>query len=602
MRAMPNFLRSATLALAIVVLQACGGGGGGDSAPAAVAPSAAPSTGTPATGTPTNTTPTSGSPTGSTPTSPVSTVTVVVSGTATYQFVPYHTTNTATNAAGSLNYAASFNKPIRGITIQAILGAGTASEQVFASTVTSSTGSYALNVPVNTSYVIRARAELVKTTGVAQWNLSVVDNTVRDALWVLETVPASTTSTNVVRNLNAGTTWNGTDYTQDSRPAGIFTMLDSMYSSMQQIASAQPNVIFPKLTIHWSPRNTDSAATQDLATGQLGGKTFFRFATTTTFSLGVTTTVATRDIYVLGKANADADEFDISVLAHEFGHYLQNVFSVGNVSTGGGHGTGDKLDMTLAFSEGWGNAYSSIARNDAFYADSGGPSQTSGALIDFSNTSAITNKGWFNEDSVTNSIYKFYVSAGFAPVWAALTGPMRTQASLPTIFSFAAAVRSTNVATVTTALNNVISANLISTTADEWGTGETNDGGLASNLPVYSTLAFNAPTTVCYSVINMPVNDPDINKLGMVKYHRHTLSTTNAAATRTVRVNFEANRDVDFDVYQTGVLKARAANITVAGGTFESRTVNLSAGEVVIRTRDYITATAPATCATLAIN
>jgi hypothetical protein len=602
MRAMPNFLRSATLALAVVVLQACGGGGGGDSAPAAVAPSTAPSTGTPATGTPTNTTPTNGSPTGSTPTSPVSTVTVVVSGTATYQFVPYRATAVAgVGAAGSLNYAASFNKPIRGVTVQAIQGAGTAAEQVISSTVTSNTGSYALNVPANSGYVIRVRAELLKSSGPAQWNVSVLDNTAANALWALETASASTTTTNVVRNLNAGTTWNGIDYTQNTRPAGIFTMLDSMYESMQQIVSAQPNVIFPKLTVHWSPANTDTAATQDLPTGQLGGKTFFRFATTTTFSLGVTTTVATREIYVLGKANADADEFDISVLAHEFGHYLQNVFSVGNVSLGGGHATGNKLDMTLAFSEGWGNAYSSIARNDPFYADSGGPSQTSGGLIDFSNTNTITNKGWFNEFSVANSIYKLYFSAGFAPVWAALTGPMRTQASLPTIFSFAAAVRSANVATVTTALNSVISANSISTTADEWGMGETNDGGLASNLPVYTTLAFNAPTTVCYSIVNM-TDATDINKLGMVKYHRHTLSTTNAAALRTVRVNFEANRDVDFDVYQTGVLKARANNITVAGGTFESKTVNLSAGEVVIRTRDYITATAPATCATLAIN
>ncbi len=178
---------------------------------------------------------------------------------------------------------------------------------------------------------------------------------------------------------------------------------------------------------------------------------------------------------------------------------------------------------------------------------------------------------------------------------------MRTQASLPTIFSFAAAVRGANIAADTTALNNVLTANAISISADEWGVGETNDGGLASNLPVYSTLAFNSATPVCYSTAN--ITDPtDINKLGMVKYHRHTLSSTNAAAIRTVRVNFEANRDVDFDVYQTGALKARAANITVAGGTFESRTVNLNAGEIVIRTRDYITATAPTTCATLTIN
>lgn len=607
MRSTPNFLHSLTLALTVVVLQACGGGGGGGTTiPLVTDPTVnTPVINTPVINTPVVNTPVIATPVIATPViaTPVITVPpVIVSGTATYQFVPYRPASVAgVGAAGSLNYAASFNKPIRGVTIQAVKNPGTGLEEILSTTTTSITGSYALNVPGNTSYVIRVRAELIKTSGAAQWDVRVLDNTAANALWVLETAPASTTSTNVVRNLNAGTTWNGTGYTQSSRPAGIFTMLDTVYASIQQIVTAQPNAVFPKLAIYWSPLNTDTAATQDLATGQLGGKTFFRFSSTTAVSGGVTTTTAKREIYVLGKADADADEFDIAVIAHEFGHYLQNVFSVGSVSTGGGHGEGDKLDMTLAFSEGWGNAYSSIARNDAIYADSGGPGQSSGFVIDFSNTIAITNKGWFNEISVANSIYKFYVNAGFAPVWTALTGPMRTQASLPTIFSFAAAVRSANVATVTTALNSVISANLISTAADEWGTGETNNGGDASNLPVYNPLVFNTATPVCYSVVNMPVNDPDINKLGMVKYHRHLLSSTNAAALRTVQVNFEANRDVDFDVYQTGVRKARADAVTAPGGTSESKTVTLSAGEVVIRTRDYITATAPANCATLII-
>jgi hypothetical protein len=605
MRSTPNFLHSLTLALTVVVLQACGGGGGGGTTiPAVTDPTVntpvinSPVINTPVVNTPVIATPVIATPVIATPV--ITAPPVTVSGTATYQFVPYRPASVANvGAAGSLNYAASLSKPIRGVTIQAVKNSGTALEEILSTTTTSNTGSYALNVPSNTGYVIRIRAELIKTAGAAQWDVRVLDNTAANALWVLETAPASTTSTNVVRNLNAGTTWNNTGYTQSSRPAGIFTMLDTMYTSIQQIVAAQPAAVFPKLAIYWSPLNTDTP-TQDLATGQLGGKTFFRFSSTTTFSGGVTTTTAKREIYVLGKADADADEFDIAVIAHEFGHYLQNVFSVGSVSTGGGHGEGDKLDMTLAFSEGWGNAYSSIARNDAIYADSFGPGQASGFVIDFSNTTAIRNKGWFNEDSVTNSLYKFYVSAGFAPIWTALTGPMRTQASLPTIFSFAAAVRSTNVATVTTALNSVISANLISTTADEWGTGETNNGGDASNLPVYNPLVFNTATPVCYTTVNM--TDPtDINKLGMVRYHRHTLSPANAAALRTVQVNFEANRDVDFDVYQTGVRKARADAVTALGGTSESKTVTLSAGEVVIRTRDYITDTAPANCATLII-
>lgn len=590
MRIVSKLLSTTAVVLAALALQACGGGGG-------EAPAPAPNTDTNTGG---GTTVTGGGTTPSVNTT-TPTQTIVVTGTATYEAVPYRTvTVTGQGSAGSLDYSAAVRKPIRGVTVQAVKNSGLATEEILATSSTTATGGYTLNVPINTQYSVRMRAEMLKTTGAALWNVTVLDNTFNDALWVVETGVGVTTTTNAVRNINAATTWNGTGYNQSTRPAGIFTMLDTLYDSIQQIATTQPTVTFPKLTVHWSPANTDSAATADLPLGQLGGKTFFRSATTTTFVAGVTTTVATRQIYVLGKADVDSDEFDRGILAHEFGHYLQNVFSVANVSLGGGHGLGNRLDMTLAFSEGWGNAYSSIARNDPVYADAGGVSQASGFTINFGNTAVITNKGWFNEISVANSIYLLFKDAGFAPVWNALTGPMRTQASLPTIFSFAAAVRGAGVPAATTALNNVLTANLISTTSDEWGNNEINNGGAASNLPVYTPLAFNTATSTCYNTVNM-TDATDINKLGMVKYHRHTLTAANAGA-RNVRVNFEANRDVDFDVFQNNVRVARAAALTPAGGTFEAKAVNLSAGEVVIRTRDFITNTAPLTCSTLLLN
>jgi hypothetical protein len=620
MRIVSRFLSTTAVVLAAVALQACGGGGGGEAGTPAGAVSPVTGGGTVTSaqtvtdtngvcsdvaGLPFSTTQAAPAYNSTTVAPPItlpaaSSSTVIISGTATYEAVPYRAvTVTGQGSAGSLDYAATVRKPIRGVTIQAV---NLVTNEVLATTTTSITGSYALNVPINTTYSLRVRAEMIKAYGPAQWNVSVLDNTANDALWVLEKTASNTTTTNVISNFNAATTWNGTGYTQASRPAGIFTMLDTLYTSMQQIASAQPAVFFPKLTVHWSPLNTDTASAANLATGQLGGKTFFRNTSNTTLVGGVSTTVTNRQIYVLGKADVDSDEFDSAILAHEFGHYLQNVFSVANVSLGGGHGLGNRLDMTLAFSEGWGNAYSSIARNDPVYADAGGPSQANGFKIDFGNTAAITNKGWFNEISVANSIYLLFTNAGFAPVWNALTGPMRTQASLPTIFSFAAAVRGAGVVATNTALNNVLTANLISTTSDEWGNNETNNGGAASNLPVYTPLAFNTATSTCYNTVNM-TDATDINKLGMVKYHRHTLTAANAGQRKT-RVNFLADRDVDFDVYQPGVRAARAANVTAAGGTTECKLVNLTAGEVVIRTRDFSVANVPtgAGCATLTLN
>ncbi len=629
MRIVSKLLSTTAVVLAALALQACGGGGGGE-APAGTTAGTTTPAGT--TTTPGGTSTTTGAstqvvttangvcsdlaglPFSTTQAAPAynstslpppsttpaaSTATVSISGTATFDAVPYRTTTvTGQGSAGSLDYSAAVRKPIRGVTVQAINSAN----QVIDSTTSSSTGSYVLNVPTNISYTLQVRAEMIKAFGPAQWDVSVLDNTAGDALWVVQSTVGSTTTTNVVRSINAPTTWNGVGYDSVGRPAGIFTMLDTLYDALQQISMAQPNVFFPKLTVHWSPTNTDTAATANLPLGQLGGKTFFRSSTTTTFVAGVSKSLTNRQIYVLGKADVDSDEFDRGILAHEFGHYLQNVFSVANVSLGGGHGLGNRLDMTLAFSEGWGNAYSSIARNDPVYADSGGVSQASGFTINFGNTAVITNKGWFNEISVANSIYLLFKDAGFAPVWNALTGPMRTQASLPTIFSFAAAVRGAGVPAATTALNNVLTANLISTTSDEWGNNETNNGGLASNLPVYNTLAFDTPATTCYTTSNM-TDVTDINKLGMVKYHRHTLTAANAGQRKT-RANFLANRDVDFDIYQVGVRAARAAGVTPAGGTTECKVANLTAGEVIIRTRDFAVTNVPtgAGCATLTLN
>ena len=70
--------------------------------------------------------------------------------------------------------------------------------------------------------------------------------------------------------------------------------------------------------------------------------------------------------------------------------------------------TDDKLDMTLAFGEGWGNAYSSILRNDQIYADSFVLSLRQGFVFDITDTSGLQNNGWFNEDSVAKVIYGLY--------------------------------------------------------------------------------------------------------------------------------------------------------------------------------------------------
>ena len=168
------------------------------------------------------------------------------------------------------------------------------------------------------------------------------------------------------------------------------------------------------------------------------------------------------------------------------------------------------------------------------------------------------------------------------------------------MFSFAAAVRSGGNAAASSALNTLLAAQNIGTAgADQWGSTESNNGGNASNLPVYAQLALGTATPVCF--INTNVTDDTANKLGSIRYYRFTLAS---AGTRTVTANFAAGRDIDFDVFQRGELVARAAADNLPAGTSESKSVNLAAGEVVIRVKDYVTTSPPvgANCATLRVN
>lgn len=62
-------------------------------------------------------------------------------------------------------------------------------------------------------------------------------------------------------------------------------------------------------------------------------------------------------IYVFSIVGGDTDEYDDDVLYHEFGHYAADHFSWDD-SPGGPHRlTNDDLDMRLAWSEGWGDAF-----------------------------------------------------------------------------------------------------------------------------------------------------------------------------------------------------------------------------------------------------
>lgn len=435
----PFLARSACLAVLLagmVPATGCGGSGGDDATPATASPCAAV----------------------------VATAgTVIVTGTAQFVSVPNHP------VTGALDYAAAAPKPIRGATAELLNAAGTS----LASCVTNDSGAYAFRVAGATGEVrVRVRAEMRKTSaGDGQWDFSVRDNTRGDALYVLDS-PAVTPALGGVtqRNVLADSGFDGTRYS-GSRAAGPFAILDVVFDATKKVRSVSPQQVFPPLQLFWSVKN--APANGALADGAIG-TSFYAFDPDKGHVL-----------FLLGQEDVDTDEYDAHVVAHEWGHYFQHAFSR-NDSLGGGHGPGEKIDMRVAFSEGWGTAWSGMALGSPIYADSGQAGQAGGFIIDMAQQPEANDQGWYSESSVQFLLFSFHQSAnvGFTPIYKVMTGPLKTSPAFTAMHNFATLLKAAAPGGVAT-INTLLQGQQISQVNDVFGAAETNDGGIALALPIY---------------------------------------------------------------------------------------------------------------------
>ena len=156
-------------------------------------------------------------------------------------------------------------------------------------------------------------------------------------------------------------------------------------------------VNLPLLKVNWSPNNVP----------QPGSKPQGRIGTSHYSFLE-------KEIYVLGRAGVDTDEFDAHIIVHEWGHFFEANLSRAD-SPGGPHSSGDILNPRLAFGEGYGNALASILLPEPIYADT---THWSGSTLtafgfDAESEPSITddpNKGAFSEMSVFRLLYDLYDS------------------------------------------------------------------------------------------------------------------------------------------------------------------------------------------------
>ena len=465
---------------------------------------------------------------------------VALSGQVTYQRVNH---NATTNA---LDYSSISVLPVRGATVQARSGSSTTAcsgGNVLASTTTDATGNYSLTVNSGATLKVCVRAEVLRAdagAGQPSWDVQVRDNTSGDAIYILESAALTPTAA-TTQNLLASTGWGGTGYTS-TRAAAPFAILDSIYTAIQKVLTVDAATDFPALDVYWSVNNTNAGSVtnpSDVAAGRIG-----------------TSLYRADKIYVLGDDNNDTDEFDGHVIVHEYGHYVEDNLSRSD-SIGGSHSGGDKLDLRVAYGEGFGNAWSGMVTGDPRYQDSFGNLQGQGFDINVETDTVFSSlDGWFNETSVQAILYDLYdstneggasgdaVALGLGPLWSVWIGAQRTTPATTSIHSFLAALRSANAGSVA-AIDALAAANDVHST-DEWGAGETNDGGLPGlALPVHSTYAIGQGSTV-FCTTNQ-LGEP--NMLG----NRRLLRITPASnGTRTFSVTATGTNDADAVLFLAG--------------------------------------------------
>ena len=256
---------------------------------------------------------------------------VDVTGQVTFARVPF-----GPNLSSGLNYASPVQRPARGVTVRA-RDAGT--QTVLATASSDDTGNYTLSVASNTTIAIEVVAQMQRT-GTPSWNVRAQDG-LTGSPYTYTLAGSFNSSAGGSHNVAIPTGISAAGVAAGARPSGPFAALDTIYQGMQTILGVAPNTTFPALIVDWGSQTEG---------------TFF-------------TAGGGQHIALLSDLAEDTDEFDQHVVAHEFGHYIELNFSRAD-NIGGAHGLGDKLDIRVAFGEGFGYAFAAIVLNDPVARDS----------------------------------------------------------------------------------------------------------------------------------------------------------------------------------------------------------------------------------------
>jgi hypothetical protein len=509
---------------------------------------------------------------------------ITVSGNLQYEFVPPF------SDCRGLNYAETELRPIRSATVQLI---DVDNQAVIDSGISSESGAYSFTVAGQRQVFIRVRAEL-KRVGSPAWDVEVRDNTsstgsplANRPLYTLDSTSFNTGSSDQVLNLTASTGWDGVAYS-GPRAAAPFAILDVIYAAISLVLDADPHAGFAPLDVFWSVNN--STVQGQITSGDIG-TSFYRSGD--------------NSLFLLGKADDDTEEFDSLVIAHEWGHYFEDNFSRSD-SVGGPHGPFDRLDMRLAFGEGWATALAGMVMADFRYCDTFGTGQGAGFEIDLEQDMSSP-RGWFNELSAMSIMYDLWDSPvgdddlgslGFRPLFEVFVDDQANTPAFTSLFSFMAALKA-RYPEQAAFVDSLLAQHTITGT-DAYGSGEINDaedvGDALDVLPVYSEITPDGtPVELCsnsqydsardgnklsvYRYLRMRINDPAPYRITATTQSPPSLPAPGFDCSDTSDPDVSSYSDPDF-------LLVRNGQILLAGLSCTANSE--SATSAVLPTGDYV--------------
>lgn len=479
--------------------------------------------------------------------------TVTISGALSFGYVPFGPEGTGLNYFGQHFIMMSAEVLVEAIdvTSQAVLASGR-----FA-------GGYTFAVPSQREIAIRVTADMSRQDPqpLPHWQVVVRDlDENGNPIGPIHayTTPPFDSGAGGTHDVEIPSGWDGAGELVGPRHAAPFAILEAVMDGLMTVRAVDGTVNFPELTIDWAP-------------GNIGGDTFY-----------ITDPDGSNPRIVLSaEPDVDTDEYDPQVILHEFGHYIEDVFSRSD-SFGGPHGFGDLLDMRVAFSEGFATVFGAIALGDSVYRDSFGVDQGNDSFFDIEHDEQVA-EGWYSEASAWEIVWDLFdlafdedddIGFGFPAIWEVLIGPQRDTDALTSMFSFVTAFKQAQPAQAPAIDVLLANEQIEGPMIDIFGSTETNDAGSPDVLPVYTPVQIGQTVQVRstdeFGTINKLSND------------RFLLLSLAAPANVHFTVSAASGRDADILIFRKGMFVGPEK----LGPANEDFTLDLEAGDYVLDVYD----------------